>query len=51
MQIRGATSLADVPYWRKTTDRLTFQILPQKRLFLKPKVITGLSVSFLFSGG
>jgi len=27
MQIRGAASLADVPYWRKPKNRLTTSIL------------------------
>jgi hypothetical protein len=35
MQIRGAASLADVPYWRKTKNRLTAVILPCTRHFLK----------------
>jgi len=36
MQIRGAASLADVPYWRKPKYRLTSHILPRMGLFLKP---------------
>jgi hypothetical protein len=35
MQIRGAASLADVPYWRKPKNRLTADILPWARPFLK----------------
>jgi hypothetical protein len=35
MQIRGAASLADVPYWRKPKNRLTVDILPAAGRFLK----------------
>jgi hypothetical protein len=35
MQIRGAASLADVPCWRKPKNRLTSDILPWARHFLK----------------
>ena len=37
MQIRGAASLADVPYWRKPMNRLTTHILPCQTVFLKLK--------------
>jgi hypothetical protein len=35
----GAASLADVPFWRKTKNRLTSIILPRTELFLKLKSI------------
>jgi hypothetical protein len=35
MPIRGAESLADVPYWRKTKKRLTAAILLFMSHFLK----------------
>jgi len=35
MRIRGAASLADVPYWRKPKNRLTALILPGAGHFLK----------------
>jgi hypothetical protein len=37
LQIRGAASLADVPYWRKPKNRLTKVILPCQSVFLKLK--------------
>jgi hypothetical protein len=37
--LQGTTSLADVPFWRKPTERLTTPILPQTDCFLKPKSI------------
>jgi hypothetical protein len=49
MQIRGAASLADVPYWRKLDVHLTEVILPLMRLFLKPKTITKADLSPVFS--
>jgi hypothetical protein len=41
MQIRGAKSLADVPYWRKLHVRLTANILPREASFLKVKYTPG----------
>jgi hypothetical protein len=45
----GATSLADVPFWRKLCDRMTGRILPQGRHFLKPKGWKKQYLSLLFS--
>jgi hypothetical protein len=51
MHFRGATSLADVPFWRKPTERLTAQILPRKRLFLKANITTSFKLCHLISAG
>jgi hypothetical protein len=44
MQNRGATSLADVPFWRKKFVRMTKKSIPQSGRFLKPKLTTGVLV-------
>jgi hypothetical protein len=51
MQIRGATSLADVPFWRKPNERLTAQILSQEGLFLKSILVVYEHIWSLFSMG
>jgi hypothetical protein len=50
MQIRGAASLADVPYWRKTNVRLTVRILPRTMLFLKCWKVVSQHLTLLYSG-
>ncbi|HXQ38568.1 MAG TPA: hypothetical protein VN843_31495, partial [Anaerolineales bacterium] len=50
MQIRGAASLADVPYWRKTNKRLTRNIIRWASRFLKRKLSSHEAVWPLVSG-
>ena len=46
---QGAASLADVPFWRKLSERLTLENYTLKGCFLKPNItrkITDIAIIF-----
>jgi hypothetical protein len=49
MYFWGAASLADVPFWRKTKNRLTPNILTLRGLFLKRFLEYKIQVTHLFT--